>query len=313
MDFGNVLSRAWQITWRWKALWILGFLASLGQGVGSSTGSYRLDASDLGRWTITEPSPGVIGLIVGIGCLAILIGIAVWVISVMARGGLIAGVQQVEDQGGTSFLQAWRVGRDRFWTLFGIGVLTTLPMIFFVLLGFAALGLTIFSAVRGFSFSEAQGGMGVAASVLCGAVFCCGAVIVGTILDLIRKYAERAAILEGRGWTDAFGRGWQVLKENIGPTLVLWLIFLAVGIVIGGIIFGAVVALAIPFISVASNLDPSPWLVLPICGSGLVAIIAGALIGSVVETFTSATWTLAYREMTGMSAAATAVEPSLEL
>jgi hypothetical protein len=48
----------------------------------------------------------------------------------------------------------------------------------------------------------------------------------------------------------------------------------------------------------------------PICGGGLIAVIAGALINSVVETFTSATWTLAYREMTGAQGPAPAVEPA---
>jgi hypothetical protein len=250
--------------------------------------------------------------VVGLACLAVLIGIALWVISVMARGGLIAGVQQVEEEGSTTFVQAWRVGRDRFWTLFGIGVLTTLPTVLFVLLGLAALGLTIYSTVRGFGVSEAQGGMGVAASVLCGAVFCCGAIVLGTILDLIRKYAERAAILEGRGWTEAFGRGWQVLKENLGPTLILWVIFLALGILVGGVIVGAIIALALPIVSLVSNVDTGPWLLLPICGGGLIAIVAGALIGSVVETFTSTTWTLAYREMTGVPGAVPAAEAPLE-
>lgn len=32
MDLGKVLSRAWDITWRWKLLWVFGFLVSLGQG-----------------------------------------------------------------------------------------------------------------------------------------------------------------------------------------------------------------------------------------------------------------------------------------
>ena len=53
----------------------------------------------------------IIAAIVGIGCLALIIGIAIWVVSVIARGGLIAGVQQVEEQEHTSFGLAWRAGR----------------------------------------------------------------------------------------------------------------------------------------------------------------------------------------------------------
>ena len=77
----------------------------------------------------------------GAACLALIIGIALWVVSVIARGGLIAGVQQVEDEGDTSFGQAWRAGASRFWTLFGIGILAAIPMIILVLLGIAVLVL----------------------------------------------------------------------------------------------------------------------------------------------------------------------------
>jgi hypothetical protein len=254
--------------------------------------------------------PAIAGIVIVIILVAIVVGIALWVISVMARGGLIAGVQQVEDEGSTSFLQAWRVGRDRFWTLFGIGVLTTLPIIILVLAGIAALVLLIFSTVGAFDVSEARGATGIVSTVLCGALLCCGAFLVGTVLDLIRKYAERAAILEGLGWIDAFRRGWEVLKANVGPTLVLWFIFLIIGIVVGGVIFGALAVVALPFIAAMSNTDPGAWLAVPICGGGLIALIVGALIRSVVETFTSATWTLAYREMTGVQGPALAVEPA---
>jgi hypothetical protein len=30
MEYGNVVSRAWQIAWREKKLWVLGFMTSLG-------------------------------------------------------------------------------------------------------------------------------------------------------------------------------------------------------------------------------------------------------------------------------------------
>ncbi len=41
---------------------------------------------------------------------------------------------------------------------------------------------------------------------------------------------------------------------------------------------------------------------IPACCGGLLFIIVTALINAVVTTFTSATWTLAYREMTGLAA-----------
>ena len=52
MDYGKVLSRAWEITWRWKVLWILGFLASLASGGGGGGGpSSSFSGGDIERWT----------------------------------------------------------------------------------------------------------------------------------------------------------------------------------------------------------------------------------------------------------------------
>jgi hypothetical protein len=122
------------------------------------------------------------------------------------------------------------------------------------------------------------------------------------VLAQIRIYAERAAILEGFGWTEAFVRGWQVLKENLGPTIVLWLIFFVLALAVGSLIFGALAIVIAPMFALFSQSDPGTWLLVPMCFGGLLGAIVFALISSVVETFTSATWTLAYRELTGLAA-----------
>ncbi|MGD2205977.1 MAG: hypothetical protein PVH17_04275 [Anaerolineae bacterium] len=314
MDYGKILSRAWEITWRWKVLWILGFLASLGQGgSGGGGGNISGDSEDWSRWGL-EGSPEeflapIVGIIIAIACLAILIGIALWVISIMARGGLIAGVQQVEDEGSTSFLQAWRVGRSRFWTLFGLDVLTGLPILLLVLLGVAVLIAMILGGEAAFDEAGA-----IVPGILCGGTLCCGLVILSIVLGQIKTYGDRAAILEGLGWIDAFKRGWEVLKNNLGPTVIFLVIFLVIGLVLGAIIFAVIAGLALPFVAVFASVDiePGPWLLAPVCCGGLLFAIVAALISSIVTTFTSATWTLTYRELTGTPVLA-AVEPAAEL
>ena len=299
MDYGKILGRAWEITWRFKILWILGFLASLGQGGGGSQGgsNYRFSSSDWQRWNISPDAVGaIIAVIVALACVAILIGIALWVVSTIARGGLIAGVQQAEDEGSTGFGRAWRVGVKRFWTLFGIQILAALPVILMWLIFAGALAASIFGVVKGSESSDPTVALGVF-GIVCSGLWCCGAIIVSLLLSQIATYAERAAILESLGWIEAFKRGWQVLKTNIGPTLVFWVIFLAIGLVVGGIVLAGVAAVAVPIFGALTTTDVGAWILVPICGGGLIAIILGALIGSLVNTFTSATWTLAYREM----------------
>ena len=311
MDYGKVLGRAWEITWRWKVLWILGFLASLGSGGGGGGGSnaYTGNGGDFNieKWTRGVPVgdflpavSGMIGIIIAVVCVLFIIFIALWVVSVIARGGLIAGVQQVEDEGSTTFRTAWVAGRKKFWSLFGLGILAAIPMIILIFSGIILLGLGIGVSVGAMDISETAGIAGIVMiSVLCGGFLCCGMIILGIVLEQIRVYGERAAILEDLGWIEAFKRGWQVLKENLGPTIIFWFIFLAIGIVIFVISFAIIAALAAPFLLLLlPSVDPGTWLIVPACFVGLVALIVFALIKSVVTTFTSATWTLAYREMT---------------
>ena len=324
MDFGKVLSRAWQITWRWKVLWILGFLASLGGGGGGGGGNFYsssagdMDASQWPGWTPgAEFWTALAGIVLALLCLGLFIAIALWVVSIIARGGLIAGVQQVEDEGETGFRQAWRVGRSRFWRLLGIGFLASLPMIIIGLLllvagiwTFFAVGAAVAGAESGFDALGMIAPLAIITAVCFGGLACCGLIILSIILQQIRIYAERAAILEDLPWIDAFKRGWQVLKDNLGPTIILWLIFFAIGLLVAGVIIAGMAVLIVPLVVICANVEPGWWMVAPACLGGLLGMIVFALIGAIVQTFTSATWTLAYRELTATDDDAPAEGPA---
>ena len=292
-------------------LWILGFLAALGRGGGGNTKaniefSYSSSGSEWGggQWGGQMPAfripPEVVGALAALTCLSLIIGLIVWIVSIIARGGLIAGVQQVEDEGMTTFGQAWRVGVSRFWTLFGIGFLAAIP---FLLLGLAAvlyIGVTWSSGVG----LAMQTGDPTALFSAFGSTFCCffplccGAILLGAVVGQIRVYAERAAVLEGLGWIDAFKRGWEVLKDNLGPTIVFWLIFIVISLVLALIVGAVVGVLLVPVLAILPDTEPGAWMLVPSFCGGLLALIVFAILGAVIETFVSATWTLAYRQMT---------------
>ena len=305
MDFGKVLGRAWEITWRYKMLWVLGFLAGLGQTGGAPQSSYSMSGYEYDRFSYelsesaAEFFAALSALILGIICLLFIIAILIWVVSVISRGGLIAAVQQVEEDGSTSFRQAWAVGVKKFWTLFGLSFLSALPMIILIIIGVVFLAIGIGVAVGLLDTSEAAPIISlVLISVICGGFFFCGFFLLVIVLEQIRIYGERAAILEDLGWIDAFKRGWQVFKENLGATIILWLIFFALGIVIFGITFVIMAAIAAPLLGLIFVDDSGLWLLGPLCFGGLLGVIVFALIRSIVTAFTSATWTLAFRELT---------------
>jgi len=308
MDYGKVLTRAWQISWRWKVLWLLGLLAGMGRAMsGGSNTRYTTGSGEWGGPKDFGIPPELFAAIAGAACLGIILGIALWVISVIARGGLIAGVHQVEEEGDTSFGRAWRAGASRFWTLFGIGILAAIPMILAVLLGVAVLGTTFFAGVQASGDSSSLGRIGtvLAPVACCSVTFLCGLFLVALVLAQIRIYAERAAIMEGLGWIDAFKRGWQVLKENLGPTVILWIIFFAIGLALALLITAGMVVLMLPFMALLTNSDPAAWAVGPLCCGGVIAAVVFAVIVAFIETFTSATWTLAYRDLAGLDSPST--------
>ncbi len=306
MDHGKVLARAWNITWRWKILWVLGFLTSLGSSGG---GGFNYQFSSRSNTVpIPEIAPRWIPLLAIAGIAAVLIIIAFRVIATIADGGLIAGVQQVEDEGSTSFRRAWRVGVQKFWSLFGIQLLVFLAGLVMtaimvgIMIAFGGIG--VLSAGRG-------NGEGIAAAfgsmALCFIPLCCIFVIALLVLSQVVLYAFRAVVLEDMGAIDALGRGWEVLKDNLGNTVIFWLIFLVIGLVFALVFGGIALAAFLPFTTHFMNFPPSMAspTVANYVVTGLVAfvvMIVLLLVISIMQVFTSATWTLAYREFMRMEA-----------
>src|SRR5690606_18210434 len=110
---------------------ILGILAGLGGG-GTSNFQAGGDGNGAGQpgqfpQFQDELTGLAIGVIIALICLAIVIGLAIWAISTIARGGLIAGVDTIESGGKSSFSQAWSAAWQKALTLLGIGIIPAIP------------------------------------------------------------------------------------------------------------------------------------------------------------------------------------------
>ncbi len=308
MDLSRVVSRAWNIIWRWKTLWILGFLVALGSG-GSSVASINYRFAGDEPWfrrtlyAFPRPEPGTIAVVVAVACLAILLAIALWVVSIIARGGLIGGVQQVEEQGRTSFGRAWRAGLRCFWTLLVIRLLFAFLIFVLVLvLGGILTGIAFAVGIDVDWQTPAAVARFLFPMLCCGLPLLCVGIVVGAFFGLIIVYAERAAVLESMSAIEAITRGWQVLRDNAGATLLLWLIFFVVEIVVGMVVGAILLLVTAPFFDFLFGTRPNLWWIAPIVGVVLVAAILGAVVRSILEAFTSAGWTLAYRQLVGLPA-----------
>jgi hypothetical protein len=304
MDFGELLSRAWDILWNNKFLILLGVLVALGSGsVGG--GNFNVPGSggpSGGQQPFAEPEEfeefdfdeygvpqedledifGALGAALALGaaaavaliCVAVIIGVALWVAGLIARGGLIAGVDQIETVGASSFGQAWNAGWQKGWRLFGIGLIPAIPGIVLALV-VLAFGLAYYFEGQGLD-ETALAAAGSGMFVIVGTTVCL-VVLVSLVLELLRAMANRACMLEDTGVFESYRRGWEVLRENLGQGVLLALIQLGIQIALGLLLF-------------------IPSIIMSCCCLLWPVLLA---ISGTISAYFSTTWTLAWREWTG--------------
>lgn len=306
MDFGALLRRAWDIIWDHKWLVLLGVIVAIGSGSGSpgsgfpgNGGSgYQFNNGDF-SWDQGDPTApdfdfrdfeqnfdrnfedafpflGIgLAILIPLLCLVFLIGIAFWVAAMIASGGLVSAVDQIEGGGTSGFGDAWRAGWAKGWRLIGAGLIPAIPGI--VLL------IVIVALVAGFigaasTINEMLGAVGAGMAITL-ITLCCIVFLVSLVLKLLHTFAERVVMLEDTGVFEAYGRGWEVIKDNAGSVVLLWLIQVGIGIGLG------IILIAPSFIAaLCCILWPVLW-----------------LISGVIETYFSTLWTLGYREWTDRS------------
>ncbi len=303
MAYQATLRRALDILLEHKYLIGLGVLIALGNGGGSNSGSaYTFGSDDPSQTGAGMPLPDawpgfasgqlpspdawilpavIVGLLILLG---IAIGLVVFVLSSVAQGGLAAGVNTIEEGGGSSFGQAWGMGWSRLWSLLGINFIPAIPVLIGVLLILVSVGTTIgFSTLLDAgSWSDAIVGAGIFLSI---ALMCILAPL--TLgLSLLRTFAVRACMLEGLGVLDSYGRGWRVATSNLGPAIIFFLIQLAISILLSMLLF------------VPSILSAFCCLLWPIF----------LLIGGATAAYFSTMWTLVWRAWTGAEPGGASVE-----
>ncbi|HIE47684.1 TPA: hypothetical protein EYP84_02175 [Candidatus Bipolaricaulota bacterium] len=300
MDYGYILRRAWQILWQHKILWLFGFLASLG-------GRFRFDLrmEDLppeARRRIAEfvSSPRFVPVTVGFVLLMLLIGLALAILNALGRAALVDQINRVEDGGLPTVRAGWEVGRRHVWRVFFIRLLLGLPVLVVILAGLIPLLFSILlpMAPAREEFSPAT----IAAAAICLLPAICLSLLLAIPTAVLQRLAARACVLEGESVWRSITRGGEVLRSELGEVAVLWLVLAAVTLGIAAVVGIPMCLLAAGmFAPLFFLLRSAPTVgLVGLCGAALLFWVLGTAIGGVIETFFSACWTLAYRDLTGL-------------
>ena len=302
-NFGEVLTRAWQVIWKHKILWVFGILASCSQGGGGGGGGGG-DGGGSGAGPDLPPRvmqwfqwiADNLALFFVLFCAVILlIALVAIAIGVIGKIGLIRGTAQAE--GGAESLilgQLFSESMPYFGRMFGLSLILTIPVLIVAMLA-AALGFTAFMAGGG-DPRTALGFAGLAPLALC---CLCLFVPVIIVLGMIFRQAERAVVLEDMGVMPALSNGWEVFRKNLGVIILMTIILGVIGVAVGFLfaipIFIIVFPAALAF-AIGDAQNSTPLIFAAVCFCLYLPVLV--LLQGVLTAYTESAWTLTYMRLT---------------
>jgi hypothetical protein len=298
-NFGEVLTRSWNIIWKYKILWVFGLLASLGGSSGNGSGFRFNSQSNNGNQPFPFPgverffenlhlSPFVIFLLV---LLALVLFIALLVLSTIGRASLIRGAW-LADSGDTNirFGRLWSEGLTYFWRLIILGVLILVLSLVLVMI------IVIPTALASVAT------LGIA--LICLLPFICLLIPVFILLNVLVELANIAIVGEDLGVMDGLRRSWEVFRSHLGEIIGIGLIVIIAAAVIGFVFSLPLLVIMAPFIAAMFSQTTSL-----IQGGLIVSLVLFVLylpillaVHAVITSYTSTAWTVTFRRLTGRTA-----------
>ena len=304
-NFGEVLSRAWQIIWKHKVLWIFGIFAGCGRG----GGNFRGNTGGGGSGAPGQPNfpPEVMRVfefiqqnvmtIVVLGCILLLLIWALTIfLSTIGRVGLIRGTFQAE--GGSErlvFGQLFSESMPYFWRVFALSLIVAIPIliVFAVLIG----GLVAFAVSAGNGSDAARVGVFGIIPILIGCI--CLLIPVMFVVGMIIRQAENAIVLENLPVMPAISRGWDVFKANLGPIILMAIILAVLGVVVGFVVAIPVLVIVVPAavsFALGNQQNYTPMILAGVCL--LLYIPVAWLLNGILTAYSESAWTLTYMRLT---------------
>lgn len=313
LDYLNIFERAWKITWRHKILWLFGFLSLFGScssnsnynpgSSGSSSGGTGGGSAERFAEQAQEFLAHYWPLVLIIGLFLLLVSIALLVVGYIARGGLIHMAAQFDSGAAPKAGEGFRRGMHYWLRLLGIDFVLFAPLVvlILVLVGIGVLVAVLASpgllaGLGGGSDAAATAAGGVAGGICCifalVGLFIVVLIPVVIFLGVLQVLAHRACVLDDERVLDAVRKGYRLIRTRFGDVALVWLIRLVIGIVIGiATLLAALILFGLPIALIFVNVFLGIALMIP-------GVVVMALVTAVIEAFSSAAWTIAYRDLT---------------
>lgn len=228
MRIGDLISRSWDISFKYKSLWLLGLLAE--GALFSST--LRNDSS---AWKFGESDFLFSGMAIALAFALLLLMFILLILHFLAVAGLIDSVNRITRGGQYSLSQAFTAGFRVFWRFVGI----------FLVLLMAVLGLTVALAIPVVLMFVIHTALGVLSLIVAVPVLIAG------LFAFYNVYAltQRAIVARDCSIGDALSEAYWLFRRNLGPNVAVFLVFVVLSIAISLAATMIVLMLAAPFVA----------------------------------------------------------------
>jgi hypothetical protein len=316
MDHLRNIKKAFQITWKNKFLWILGFIAIFfQQNPGFNTNYTLTDFKGLpledgftkaSSWWLALDNYLQVALLLGSALFFVILALIIMYLVARAEASLIAAVNELDQGMHLSFAKAWSLGGAKAWNLAGQRFMLNFP---FVIIGVV---VAMFSAFILLSMSGTNIPTATTISnltpllpifILLGVLACFFSFFYALFTGILFTFSSRNAVIEKNGVFDSFKQGFEIFKINISDVIVSWLVNVAVSIPVGfvilGIYFFSSLILVLPLILVLFALAVTNiFLFIAVIIVLLLFVqVLTSLVGGFLAAFNSAYWTIVYNQL----------------
>lgn len=319
INIGEILSKSWQIVWKFKVLWIFGILAGCGGGNGNrfnynfNSGGGGSGIDNNGQWpgflrqfqnmrpeqAVREFFNQYLGIIVGMILLLCVLWFLFYFLGVIGKIGLIKGAGKADAGAGSmTFGELWTESLPYFWRMFGLNLLVGLPFFLLFVILIAGLAFAGFSA---FGSGMSNSGIGVMFIGMLGIFFAviCVISIISLIIGMIVEQAQNAIVLEDQGILESLGRGWKVFKSGFLSVVVVAIIMGVIGWVVGLVLAIPMIAIAVPTVIGIAAAGSKNFILPLVIAGGCCALYLPVLLvlSGILQSYNQSVWTLTYRRL----------------
>lgn len=282
-DFGEVLSRAWQITWKHKVLWGYGFLQTMASFLLLPLALIPAFApliSDRSGEMLNEPWFFALFIVAFLVLL-----LALYPLSVVVNGALSIGVLAAEQgEEKLSFMELVRESFPFFWRLLGLMLLFAGGMLLFMLIFFAL--QSILSIVT----------LGVGA--MCMAPLSLLTYPLFFVWYAWMEQSMAAIVVDKMNVLDAARQGWGIFRKNMGEVVVIGLVLYFGMSILAGF---AMTPMMVPFFAIPFAIGVEEFSRTILIVAGVFAAVYLPLFGifqGAVMAFMKSGWILTYLRLT---------------